>query len=183
MAICLQRVQLICIRSTWCHCHPIISYCIKMVTTYPGCPGKKPLNGCLDCLFNTTILKWWTYYNTYMATRQHTSKAISYTSHTKISILKLMLSVFWRPSSHCPFHDCKVPAQWRVILDTFTVRFSLEYFYFRRNNPTKNERDWSYYGHSEWRNKITTRMLANAQRDGRLAEYRWRPLFNAAKFG
>jgi len=26
-------------------------------------------------------------------------------------------------------------------------------------------------------------MRANAQRDGRPAEYRWRPLFNAAKFG
>ena len=30
---------------------------------------------------------------------------------------------------------------------------------------------------------IRTRMWANAQRDGRPAEYRWRPLFNAAKFG
>jgi len=30
---------------------------------------------------------------------------------------------------------------------------------------------------------ILTRMWANAQRDGRPAEYRWRPLFNAAKFG
>ena len=29
----------------------------------------------------------------------------------------------------------------------------------------------------------TTRMWASAQRDGRPAEYRWRPLFNAAKFG
>jgi len=29
----------------------------------------------------------------------------------------------------------------------------------------------------------TTRMWANAQRDGRPAEYRWRPLFNAAMFG
>jgi len=28
-----------------------------------------------------------------------------------------------------------------------------------------------------------TRMWADAQRDGRSAEYRWRPLFNAAKFG
>ena len=28
-----------------------------------------------------------------------------------------------------------------------------------------------------------TRMWANAQRDGRPADYRWRPLFNAAKFG
>ena len=27
-----------------------------------------------------------------------------------------------------------------------------------------------------------TRMWANAQRDGRPAEHRWRPLFNAAKF-
>ena len=30
---------------------------------------------------------------------------------------------------------------------------------------------------------IETRMWANAQRNGRPAEYRWRPLFNAAKFG
>jgi len=30
---------------------------------------------------------------------------------------------------------------------------------------------------------IITRMWANAHRDGRPAEYRWRPLFNAAKFG
>jgi len=28
-----------------------------------------------------------------------------------------------------------------------------------------------------------TRMWANAQRDGRPVEYRWRPLLNAAKFG
>jgi len=31
--------------------------------------------------------------------------------------------------------------------------------------------------------KNNTRMWADAQRDGRPAEYRWRPLFNAAKFG
>jgi len=29
----------------------------------------------------------------------------------------------------------------------------------------------------------TTRMWANAQRDGRPAEYRWRPLFIDTKFG
>jgi len=28
-----------------------------------------------------------------------------------------------------------------------------------------------------------TRMWVNAQRDGRPAKHRWRPLFNAAKFG
>jgi len=32
-------------------------------------------------------------------------------------------------------------------------------------------------------NTCITRMWANAQRDGRPAEYRWRTLFNAAKFG
>jgi len=31
--------------------------------------------------------------------------------------------------------------------------------------------------------RTTGRMWANAQRDGRPAEHRWRPLFNAAKFG
>ena len=32
-------------------------------------------------------------------------------------------------------------------------------------------------------NKPKLEMWANAQRDGRLAQYRWCPLFNAAKFG
>jgi len=33
-------------------------------------------------------------------------------------------------------------------------------------------------------NKLnSTRMWANAQPDGRPAKHRWRPLFNAAKFG
>jgi len=31
--------------------------------------------------------------------------------------------------------------------------------------------------------KSQTRMWANAQPDGHPAEHRWRPLFNAAKFG
>ena len=34
-----------------------------------------------------------------------------------------------------------------------------------------------------YKNIIILEMWANAQRDGRPAEYRWRPLFNAAKFG
>jgi len=37
---------------------------------------------------------------------------------------------------------------------------------------------WKRYGKC-----IKLEMWANAQRDGRPAEYRWRPLFNAAKFG
>jgi len=34
---------------------------------------------------------------------------------------------------------------------------------------------------SNWKIQLLE-MLANAQRDGRPAEYRWHPLFNAAKF-
>jgi len=34
-----------------------------------------------------------------------------------------------------------------------------------------------------WTTLNYTEMWADAQRDGRPAEYRWRPLFNAAKFG
>jgi len=33
------------------------------------------------------------------------------------------------------------------------------------------------------RKKTELEMWANAQHDGRPAEHRWRPLFNAAKFG
>jgi len=53
---------------------------------------------------------------------------------------------------------------------TFSYRHS-DYFSFSNfNNGTA-----AYYKQLE--------MWANAQRDGRPAEYRWRPLFNAAKFG
>jgi len=37
--------------------------------------------------------------------------------------------------------------------------------------------------HDVKRGKSKTRMWANAQRDGRPAEYRWRRVLNAAKFG
>jgi len=47
-----SEVQMICIWSSWCHCYPIISCFIKiqngsafLVPAYPGCPGKRPLNG------------------------------------------------------------------------------------------------------------------------------------------
>jgi len=43
----------------------------------------------------------------------------------------------------------------------------------------------SEYNETEiiYKKKYLTRMWADAQRDGRPAEYRWRPLFYAAKFG
>ena len=39
------------------------------------------------------------------------------------------------------------------------------------------------FGKKYQRFRTELEMWANAQRDGRPAEYRWRPLFNAAKFG
>jgi len=43
---------------------------------------------------------------------------------------------------------------------------------------------WGPWNYIAGRTDYTgTRMWANAQRDGRPAEYRWRHLFNAAKFG
>ena len=45
----------------------------------------------------------------------------------------------------------------------------------RKNHTNKNK--------ERTKNKEQLEMWANAQRDGRPAEYRWRPLFNAAKFG
>jgi len=44
--------------------------------------------------------------------------------------------------------------------------------------------NWSFDGLKALIKKLTTlEMWANAQRNGRPAEYRWRPLFNAAKLG
>jgi len=45
--------------------------------------------------------------------------------------------------------------------------------------------NWEHFGLDGRRaeKQTKTRMWGNAQRDGRPAEYRWHPLFNAAKFG
>jgi len=47
LSVC-SEVQMICIWSSWCHCHPIISCLIKIqigltfvVPAYPSCPGKE----------------------------------------------------------------------------------------------------------------------------------------------
>jgi len=44
-------------------------------------------------------------------------------------------------------------------------------------NPNRNANPINVY------NIHKLEMWANAKRDGRPAEHRWRPLFNAAKFG
>jgi len=55
-----------------------------------------------------------------------------------------------------------------------------------RNDPWLNEANFHarrYYLKHLLKNIPKTRMWANAQPDGRPAKHRWRPLFNAAKFG
>jgi len=41
----------------------------------------------------------------------------------------------------------------------------------------------NHFGPSSGLSHIQLGMWSNAQRDGHPAEHRWRPLFNAAKFG
>jgi len=57
-----SKVQMICVWSSWCHCHPIISSSSKIQNGYtflvpadPGCPGKKSLNGCSS---SSVVLYW-----------------------------------------------------------------------------------------------------------------------------
>jgi len=52
-----SEVQMICIWSSCCHCHPIISCCSKiqngltfLVPAYPGCPGKETIKRLSVCL-------------------------------------------------------------------------------------------------------------------------------------
>jgi len=59
--------------------------------------------------------------------------------------------------------------------------FSIGAFYNitkNQDNQIKTEGQDSFFS-----KKTLTRMWANAKRDGRPAKHRWRPLFNAAKFG
>jgi len=50
-------VQMICIWSSWCHCHPVISCFIKiengltfLVLAYPDFPGEKAIRWVSCCL-------------------------------------------------------------------------------------------------------------------------------------
>ena len=88
-----------------------------------------------------------------------------------------------------PFRRCRgVMGTPKPVLSLVTLTFDLD-IQARPNeeatrlpcelgaNPFSGSRDiWGT-------NKKQTRMWADAQRDGRHAEYRWRPLLNAAKFG
>jgi len=58
------------------------------------------------------------------------------------------------------------------------------YFYLDiKNNGRTFHTAENSQKYSMEKNLCETRMWANAQPDGRPAEHRWRPLFNAPKFG
>jgi len=52
-----SEMQMICIWSSWCHCHPVISCCIKiqidlifLVPAYRSCPGKEAVERVSVCM-------------------------------------------------------------------------------------------------------------------------------------
>jgi len=90
--------------------------------------------------------------------------------------------------------NCAMVLTWRIFGDFLRHVFSASCvqhildlypkFALRPHHVLKYGRHPICDGWKQARKKIErTRMWANAQGDGRPAEYRWRPLFNAAKFG
>ena len=77
------------------------------------------------------------------------------------------------------FNDCIVfhgIIFFQAVYSIFS-RSTYKYFVFRRIESDH------VLSSLDWNSSIYTRMWASAQPDGRPAEHRWRPLFNAAKFG
>ena len=64
-----MEVQMVCMWSSWCHCHPVISCFIKiqigltfLVPAYPGCPeteAVKRVSVCLSYVLKLCPLKEW----------------------------------------------------------------------------------------------------------------------------
>ena len=60
----LSKVQMTCLWSCWCHCHPIISasenpeWFILLVPAYPGSPGKKVIKRSCVCVFFVWFLAY-----------------------------------------------------------------------------------------------------------------------------
>jgi len=70
------------------------------------------------------------------------------------------------------------------------VQFTIHHYLNTENITTDTKKHYCQLGsvqhklkyHDTTMNLAVTRMWANAQRDGRPVEHRWRPLFNAANF-
>jgi len=97
--------------------------------------------------------------------------------HNMANFGLLIAEICWRDLGH----PCKFQRVWR--LGSITARHSssgthyIIYIFIHQTGSTINKTN-------KYSNlKKTTRMWANALPDGRPVEHRWRPLFNAAKFG
>jgi len=62
-----SKVQMICIWSSWRHCHPIISWFVKIqnsfafvVPAYPACPREEAIKRVSVCL--NALLLWFMFY-------------------------------------------------------------------------------------------------------------------------
>ena len=77
----------------------------------------------------------------------------------------------WMPLVCCP--QLFSILQYFLVLSRQTVESIFMHFQILTNNRTGDQPC----------DHVQLEMWANAQPDGRPAEYRWRPLFNAAKFG
>ena len=78
----------------------------------------------------------------------------------------------------------KLDNQELIYVCTFTLLVLLHYLVKQETSLSHLFTEMPYVDLSKETQKQTqTRMWANDKRDGRPAEYRWRPLFNAAKFG
>ena len=82
-------------------------------------------------------------------------------------------------------NDVILPIRYNKHHNLITIRFDPTGAFTLRIDTRVSARTCAHpHGHAcpLQSNSLETRMWANAQRDGRPAEYRWRPLFNAAKF-
>ena len=86
--------------------------------------------------------------------------------HQFLDVTAVYDQVATQPVTQCTLkHGVRIPSRTSKTAKKHSVSQCTEY----------------HYEHS--RSLRITRMWANAQRDGRPAEYRWCPLFNAPKFG
>jgi len=90
--------------------------------------------------------------------------------------------LFWQPIYKISAAEFRQFHWWRDRQKSSTVNDVSAYHVAKRNLTVENEGIRADH-HSTNGNPIKTRMWASAQRDGRPAEYRWRPLFNTIKFG
>jgi len=127
---------------------------------------------------------WWVYLSSSLVTSSNNSALVTdsvsrlYSDHQRVSTsccFKLLLS----------FHWCLEILQsdiWKCLLSSKNdLLHSAVCLFLGMCRTSGLGFIWLHI--QELAKKPYTRMWANAQRDGRPAEHRWRPLFNAAKFG